>query len=412
MSTSVASHARPTRGFDRDGNRRSVNGTFSASFDGLCLSQSPTSVLDDSSWGPVKLHRKTSFHLPAVDRTDELFSGHDCPITSPKAVPLRVVSYNIHGWRDTFHADNLARLTAAVAACDADVLILQEVLHPYAPPADPAEAAAYFQLVKEGKGNGFECEVGEGRKPYLDRLAEALGLPHVAFGKAIDDGYFGKFGYGNAVLSRFPIAREQHFHIKAHPQYKSQQRRIEAEDRCFSAVTLRLSDAKDLTFCVTHLDQLSDPLRVEQVKEILSHAHGLGPHVFAGDFNVFRRGDCTHEAWAKILVDADSKGWPHPPETSCAMNLLESNGYCDTFYLSDNHTTGAAADMGIKAEVSMDVEKPGATCWVIKPLLRIDYCFLSEDLRRQGCAVRQQQRLMDDCSDHFAIVIDMVAGEH
>jgi hypothetical protein len=50
-------------------------------------------------------------------------------------------------------------------------------------------------------------------------------------------------------------------------------RRIEAEDRCFSAVTLAPADPATpgrggggaITVCVTHLDQLSDELRLDQV---------------------------------------------------------------------------------------------------------------------------------------------------
>lgn len=77
---------------------------------------------------------------------------------------------------------------------------------------------------------------------------------------------------------------------------------------------------------------------------------------------------CTQEGWQAIVDDASSKGWTSPPENSMAMDLLESAGYADTFYLSDNHKTGKAAGFDIEAEVSQDTVKPGATCWVIKPL--------------------------------------------
>ena len=37
-----------------------------------------------------------------------------------------------------------------------------------------------------------------------DELAAALGMPHVSFGRATADGYFGRYGYGYAVLIRRP----------------------------------------------------------------------------------------------------------------------------------------------------------------------------------------------------------------
>ena len=90
--------------------------------------------------------------------------------------------------------------------------------------------------------------------------------------------------------------------------------------------------------------------------------------------------------------------------------------------------------------MTCDAAHPGATCWVIKPLLRIDYAFLSptlappEDAAAEpilGAAgdaaaaadklatvaaaaavavtarVRGYQRVEDDASDHFPVVVDL-----
>ena len=97
----------------------------------------------------------------AVDISDiaSFGCGQDAPFDDETTTPLRLVTYNIHGWRDTFHNDNLDRLIALLSRLDADVIALQEVLHPYRPPADPAERAAYFDRVNSGMGNGFEPSV-------------------------------------------------------------------------------------------------------------------------------------------------------------------------------------------------------------------------------------------------------------
>ncbi len=73
-------------------------------------------------------------------------------------------------------------------------------------------------------------------------------------------------------------------------------------------------------------------------------------------------------AWGAILADAASKGWEAPPETSAVFTLLEGEGYSDTFYLSDNHTSGVAQACPPGGLVSEDTVKPGPTCWVVKPL--------------------------------------------
>ena len=66
------------------------------------------------------------------------------------------------------------------------------------------------------------------RTPYLDRLAEALGMPHMSFGQATEDGYFGAFGYGNAVLSRYRIVSEEHTLVKADAKHQVRALRLPA----------------------------------------------------------------------------------------------------------------------------------------------------------------------------------------
>jgi endonuclease/exonuclease/phosphatase family metal-dependent hydrolase len=325
--------------------------------------------------------------------------------TASMGTSIRLASYNLHGWRDTDHGDNLERLTESLKKINADVIALQEVLHPFRPPKEAAAAQAYFDRVKAGKGNGFQADyLAEDSVPYLQELAESLGLPHISFGKATEDGYFGAFGYGNAIISRFPIVAEEHHVVKPDPRHQAG-RRIEAEDRCISIVTVQITPSLEQTFCVTHLDQLSDELRVEQLQEMLAHANAVGEHIMCGDFNAFQRSDCTDEHWQKILDDAASKNWTPPPETNGACELVASMGYRDAFYLSHNHITGKADPTLAIEGTAKDTVKPGATCWVVKPLLRIDYVFLSQGL--DDVRVAQYQRILDDGSDHFPIAIDL-----
>jgi endonuclease/exonuclease/phosphatase family metal-dependent hydrolase len=268
------------------------------------------------------------------------------------------------------------------------------------------EAQAYFDRVKAGNGSGFVPDtLGKDDVPYLQELAHALGLPFVTFGKATEDGYFGAFDYGNAILSRFPIVTEQHHIIKPAAHHQAG-RRIEAEDRCISIVTLQTTPTLQHTFCVTHLDQLSDELRVEQLTEMLDKASATGnsEHIICGDFNAFQRSDCTEEQWQKIVDDAESKKWTPPAETNGACELVACMGYKDAFYLSDNHLSGSI-DRTVRIEnAAEDTKNPGSTCWVVKPLLRIDYVFVSRGL--SNARILQYQRILDDGSDHYPIAID------
>jgi exonuclease III len=168
------------------------------------------------------------------------------------------------------------------------------------------------------------------------------------------------------------ITRESHHVIIPDAKHQAN-RRIEAENRCISCVTVDIPSTGESSFCITHLDQLSDALRTEQVREILDHiaAEKLGPHVFCGDFNVFQKSDCSKDNWDKIVYDAESKGWTPPPETTEAIVELKKAGYVDSFYESDNHKYGRL-ELDVDG-MAGDSRHPGATCWVVKPLLRIDY---------------------------------------
>jgi endonuclease/exonuclease/phosphatase family metal-dependent hydrolase len=133
----------------------------------------------------------------------------------------RIVTFNIHGWRDAMHEDNFYRLVGLLQSLQPDVLCLNEVLHPFVPPAadDP-----YWEAVRERRGHSYPPPPGS--RPdeahelcYLRRLSEALGLPHWSFGAAsgADDEpapfkrcYFAQYPFGNAILSRHELADVRH----------------------------------------------------------------------------------------------------------------------------------------------------------------------------------------------------------
>ena len=132
--------------------------------------------------------------------------------TAAAKAQLRVVTMNIHAWRDSDHRLNFDRLVAQLQKLRPDVVCLNEVLHPFCAPApdDP-----YWEEVRARRG----CDIGEpspGSVPgdagdsLLQRLSEAVALPHLVYGAASEGGFFGRHPFGNAVLSRLPLHDVRH----------------------------------------------------------------------------------------------------------------------------------------------------------------------------------------------------------
>jgi endonuclease/exonuclease/phosphatase family metal-dependent hydrolase len=162
-----------------------------------------------------------------------------------KPVTLRVLCYNIHHGEGTDGKIDLPRLAKVITAAKPDLVALQEVDH------------------KTRRTGG------------VDQTAELARLTGLAgkFGKAID--YEGG-GYGQAVLSRFPIDE-----LKVHllPGTPDRERRIAAEAR----VTV---GGRDLSFVTTHLHHQNAAFREQQAAE-LNALFGTAdrPVILAGDLN-------------------------------------------------------------------------------------------------------------------------------
>lgn len=303
---------------------------------------------------------------------------------------IRVASFNVHGWRDTYHKSSIDRVIQAIEFLNPDVLVLNEVLEPFFPSSMTEE---YWSAVKAGNGasvNVAELQKSTTGKSALQTLATSLGLTHVCFGTALESGYFGhNLPYGNAILSRFPIISQK---LATHdpPDRFQASRRIEAERRVLCMVRLRLREGVHVTVAATHLDQLSEGLRELQVSAFLDAYSAFEPDVssriFAGDFNVFHRADHTEESWKLLCDEWASRGWPAPPEQSPAVEKVLAS-WNDAFY----HAKYRRSDT------------PTSTCWAIKPLFRIDFIFCdrnSTSVQRYGCFTDTM------ASDHFPIYAD------
>jgi endonuclease/exonuclease/phosphatase family metal-dependent hydrolase len=173
---------------------------------------------------------------------------------------VRVLTYNIHGWRDAHGQIDVDRLARVIQASRADIVGLNEVFHPLTPP-------------------------GEAR-PALDLLAEALGM-EAAFGVALTPQFaFAPLAsYGNALLTRYPLLAHAGHHLTPVDGH---------EQRGLLEARVLLPDGRTpFSLYVTHLDHLSEAARVRQLAAVLQWTvrDRDRPHLLMGDFNALAPGD-------------------------------------------------------------------------------------------------------------------------
>ena len=178
---------------------------------------------------------------------------------------LRVMTYNIHHGEGTDGKIDLDRIAQVILGQKADVVALQEV------------------------------DRGVERTARRDLIAELAALTKMsyAFGKNID--YQGG-DYGNAVLSRLPIVKQQNHHYKMLRP---------GEQRGLLQVVLKV-EGKDLLLLNTHLDYRREDAErlsnVDEIRQILEQYRKL-PVILCGDFND-TPGSPTHRKVEDVFVDA------------------------------------------------------------------------------------------------------------
>jgi endonuclease/exonuclease/phosphatase family metal-dependent hydrolase len=160
-----------------------------------------------------------------------------------------VLTYNIHHGEGVDARLDLDRIARLIVQLDPDLVALQEV------------------------------DQNTQRTGSVDQAAE-LGLRtsrHVMFGKSMD--YSGG-GYGNAVLSRWPIERHA---THALPSSAEREPRSALE-----VIVSPGTSAVPLRFISTHLDHTRDAkdrmAQVERINSLFVQTNGL-PVILAGDFN-------------------------------------------------------------------------------------------------------------------------------
>lgn len=164
---------------------------------------------------------------------------------------IRIMAYNVHRWTGQDQRLDVARLAKVVADSGADLVALNEILHPVS-------------------GNGKD------RKPLAD-LAGRLGM-EFQFGPSgwIDYGPGWHGPVGNAILSRERLVDVSNTLLPRLPGTKQ---------RSMLGARISSGPATGLYGFVTHLDHAFEGTRLAQVRGALARITHDDPHFICGDFN-------------------------------------------------------------------------------------------------------------------------------
>ena len=268
---------------------------------------------------------------------------------------MRILTYNVHGWKTPTGESNISDVGAILRECAADLVALNEVFLP--------------------------CE--DSGENALARLAAELRMEW-AFGGVQHGGYGNSYTcetqYGNACLSRYPISA-----AVSHPLPPG----TAGGERILLEVQITAPGDKALTVYITHLDHRSEKHRLDQfwaVERLLERNSGQ-PHILVGDFNALAESDYVSPAVLAELSDLHSeRGWP-PPEFGLIRHILAA-GYSD-----------AAAECRTGSRPTWPAQQPER---------RVDYFFLSPQLVDQlvDCRPIISSRSLQG-SDHLPLMLDL-----
>ena len=205
---------------------------------------------------------------------------------------IRIATLNVHFFQDLKQLANAQRLAKVLQPLSVDVLALQEAFHTEQPPGIARE-----------------------NRYYLKYLSKVLQLPHLAFGNTYND-------FGNGLLSRFPLTRTVNHHTN----------KVEGHGkRAMLAATIDhpFFQDNDATLYVTHLDQISEQIRLEQMNLLEKHLNqSTALQLLVGDFNALTLEDYSEDYLQRRIRDVRQENSWEPPLDLLTKKIKE-NGFED-----------------------------------------------------------------------------------
>ncbi len=276
---------------------------------------------------------------------------------------VRLLTFNVHGWRRADGSSNVLGVADVIAATNADIVGINEVFHP--------QRAADHDLPAD--------------QTALAHIAENLGMQYV-FGPCLRwpaTESLPTHSYGNALLSRWPIMAGAAHHLSP-IEGKEQRGLLEAR--------IALPDERLFTVYVTHLDHTDEAARLTQVRALRTWTvrDRNRPHVLMGDFNAIHPWDYEDRPDALQVLANHAKGsnMIDHGKGPQVIPQLEKAGYSDAMRLCGT---------------------PGQRTFLpAEDAVRIDYIWVSEPL---APAVRSATVWMEpagqEVSDHRPVLVEV-----
>lgn len=166
---------------------------------------------------------------------------------------MKVLTYNVHLWAGRDGRIDIDRLATIIESSEADIVSLNEVLHPVQTHFDSSRPLAEL-------ANLLRMDWAFGESNRVVQMA----------------GWWGPVG--NAVLSRFPIVNDTNHYLARLPM---------TQGRNLLIAHIAVSSDRNFTIFSTHLDHAFEGTRLWQLRGVLTplQAYAGQPHLLMGDFN-------------------------------------------------------------------------------------------------------------------------------
>lgn len=214
---------------------------------------------------------------------------------------FRVGTLNVHFFTDLKGFSNVHRLAEILKPMSLDFLALQEALHTDKPSGTAPKRYYYFKL-----------------------LSDLLQLPHTAFCNTT-------YEFGNGILSRYPVKISNNYRTETIGEHHR---------RGMLAVEIQNDFFKDnnASFYVTHLDQISEQIRLKQIDQFEKYIHRSHDfQLIMGDFNALTFEDYSNDYFNKYIRDIrETNSWEKP--FNLVTNKMKEYGYNDCWREMNNES--------------------------------------------------------------------------